>query len=236
MQRYFTNNKEDDYFILSSDDIYHIQKVMRMKKNDMIEIVYDKNVYLCEIDSIKPFTFKKIKLIDENNENKRQIIVVQSLVNENKMDYILQKCTELGMSSFYAYKAVNSIIKTNDKIDNKMKRWQKIVKEASEQSKRNVIPDVKNIIDLNTLLKIEADLKILLSVNEDKSSVKKVLQENSKCDTIMIVVGPEGGFTKDEEEQMIDNGFLRVSLGKRVLRTETAALVALSMINYEWMV
>ena len=236
MQRYFCNYNENNEYLLSNDDSYHILKVMRMNIHDRLEIVDNRNVYLCEIISINPVKAKIIKKIEEQHENERNIILVQSLVNENKMDYILQKGTELGINEFYALKVKNSIIKENNKSDKKINRWQKIVKEAAEQSKRNIIPKVHNIIDIKGLCGISGELKILLSVNEKEKSLKKVLKDNLKCDTLIIVVGPEGGFTKEEEEELLKNSYISTSLGSRVLRTETAGMVAIAMINYEWMV
>ncbi len=236
MQRYFSNNKDNDIYTLNNDDSYHISKVMRMQINDLVEIVDSGSTFICKIISFNPVKAEIIEKINENNELDKKIIVVQSLVNETKMDLILQKCCELGMHAFYPYKAKNSVVKENDKIDKKIIRWQRIVKEASEQSKRNIIPEVREILDLKGLCKLDADLKILLSVNELSKNLKNVLQDNRMCDTIIIVVGPEGGFDDLEENELINNGFIRTSLGKRVLRTETASVVALSMINYEWMV
>ena len=236
MQRYFSNSKDNDVYTLSNDDSYHITKVMRMKINDLIEIVDDTKTYICKIISFNPVEAKIEEKIEENNELEKKIIVVQSLVNETKIDLILQKCCELGMYAFYPYKAKNSVVKENDKIDKKLVRWQRIVKEASEQSKRNIIPVVEKVLNIDDLCNIGADLKILLSVNEVSKNLKNVLHENDSCDTIIIVVGPEGGFTDDEEEKLINRGFIRTSLGARVLRSETASIVALSMMNYEWMV
>ena len=236
MQRYFCNDKENNEYLLSKDDSYHILKVMRMNIHDKIEIVDNKHVYLCEINNINPVKAKVINEIIEQHENEKNIILIQSLVNENKMDYILQKGCELGVNEFYSLKAANCVIKENNKSDKKIIRWQKIVKEASEQSKRNIIPKVHNIVDIKELCELYGDLKILLSVNEKEKNLKKVLKENKKCDTLIIVVGPEGGFTKNEEDILIKSGFISTSLGSRVLRTETAGMVAISMINYEWMV
>ena len=236
MQRYFSNLCDNNEYLLSKDDEYHIKKVMRMNLKDKIEIVDNKTTYLCEITSINPVKAKVIEKLNENNENDKKIILVQSLVNETKMDYVLQKGTELGVNEFYAYKAVNSVIKENDKSNKKIVRWQKIVKEASEQSKRNIIPKVNNIVDLKELCAIKADVKLMLTVNEKTKNIKKILKELKKYDTLVIVIGPEGGFSSYEEEELINNGFISTSLGSRVLRTETASLVAISMINYEWMV
>jgi 16S rRNA (uracil1498-N3)-methyltransferase len=236
MQRYFSNIIDNNEYLLSNDDSYHIKKVMRMNLGDKIEIVDNKKLYICEITSFDPVKAKVINSLDDNNENDKKIILVQSLVNETKMDYVLQKGTELGVNEFYAYKAVNSVIKENDKSNKKIIRWQKIVKEASEQSKRNIIPKVVDIVDISRLCKIEADVKLLLTVNETTKNIKNILKELKKYDTLIIVIGPEGGFTLNEEKTLIENGFISTSLGKRVLRSETAGMVAISMINYEWMV
>ena len=236
MQRYFSLKEEGDCFLLNKDDIFHIKKVMRMREKDNIEIVYQKRTYICEIISLEPFIVKKVSKLNEDNENDLEVIIIQSLVNEQKMDFVLQKGTELGASAFYGFKAHNSVIKENGKNDKKILRWQRIVKEASEQSKRNYIPRVCDIIDIKELCLLEAPLKILLSVNENENNVKNVLQKNKNCDKMIIVVGPEGGFTKDEENVLKENGFISTSLGKRVLRSESASLALLAMINYEWMV
>lgn len=236
MQRYFSNLINNSEYLLSSDDSYHIKKVMRMNLGDKIEIVDNEKVFICELISLDPVKAKIIKEEEMNNENDKKIILVQSMINETKMDYVLQKGTELGINEFYVFKAKNSVVKENDKSSKKIIRWQKIVKEASEQSKRNIIPKVNDIVDISRLCKIEADVKLLLTVNELTKNIKKVLKEIKKYDTLIIVVGPEGGFTKEEEETLIKNGYISTSLGKRVLRTETAGMVAVSMINYEWMV
>lgn len=236
MQRYFNNQKNNNEFIMNEDDSNHIYKVMRMNLGDKIEVVCDKIVYICEIVEISKLVKVKINLIkDEDNELPIKITICQSLVNEQKMDFILQKGVELGAYEFIPYKARNSVIKENGKSDKKIVRWQRIVKEASEQSKRQIIPKVREMIDLDGLSRVNYDLKLLCSVNELTLNIKKVIQEHPKCDTLIIVIGPEGGFTTQEEQKLIANGFISVSLGKRVLRTETASLTALSYINYELM-
>ena len=234
MQRYFVNEIKDNKFILSDDDSFHILKVMRMKKKDKIEIVYQEEVYLTEIESFNPVVTLIINKI-ETKELKVKICICQSLVKENKMDLILEKSTELGANSFIPLSVTNSIIKENNlDSEKKINRWQKIVEKASRQSKRNYIPKVFNIMSINDLIKLNYDLKILCTVNEVSRSLKNVLQNNKKCDTIIIVVGPEGGFTNQEEKILIENGFISTSLGNLVLRTETASICALSMINYEY--
>lgn len=233
MQRYFIDNKNDNKFILSEDDSYHITKVMRMKLGDLVEIVYQKEVYITRIIDFTPVVVEIIDKKDEYNELDVEVCICQSLVKESKMDLILQKSTELGAYSFIPLRVKNSIIKPDKDFSKKITRWQRIVKEASEQSKRNIIPEVKDIMGIDDLIKLDYDLKIICTVNEMSRTLKNVLQNHKNCGTMIIVIGPEGGFTKDEENTLINNGFISTSLGKLVLRTETASICCLSMINYD---
>ena len=234
MQRYFVDKIIDNKFILDRDSTYHIETVMRMNLEDKIEIVYQEEVYLTKIISFNPVVVKIIDKINKYNELNKKITICQSLVNNDKMHLILEKGTELGAYSFIPLNVTNSIIKLKCKdLEKKVDHYKKIVYGASRQSKRNIVPQVYEIMDINNIIKMDFDLKILCTVNEMSRSLKNVLQNKSNYDTMIIVIGPEGGFTKFEEEQLINNGFISVSLGNLVLRTETASLVALSMINYE---
>jgi len=234
MQRYFTNNKENNSFILSSDDTYHITKVMRMCKTDKIEVIYDNELYICEIIELEPVVIAIIlEKLDTVSELKHSVTIVQSLVKEQKMDYILQKTTELGVNEIIPFTASRSIIKLDNKQDKKIERWQKIVKEASEQSKRNYIPIVQNAISLSNLVKLsDYDMKFLCTVNESSQNIKKVLSNLNRNVRMLFVIGPEGGFTEEEETKLIENGFISLSLGSSVLRTETASTFIMSVIRY----
>ena len=235
MQRYFCKCKDNNKFILNNDDSYHIKTVMRMNKNDLIEIIYKEELYICKIEEFNPVVASIKDKLNDYNELDIKVTICQSLVKESKMDYILQKSTELGAYSFIPIKVKNSIIKISDKdFVKKQERWQKIVKEASEQSKRNIIPKVEKLLDIKEIVNLDYDLKLICTVNEVSTTLKYVLQKYKKCATMIIVIGPEGGFTSEEERFLIEHGFLSVSLGKLVLRTETASLCALSMINYEY--
>lgn len=234
MQRYFTNDFNNDIFTLSESDTYHITKVMRYKQKDKIEVVYNEKMYISEIVETSPIVqAKKITEIMENSELSLKVTLVQSLVKEQKMDYILQKTTELGIDKIIPFQAERSIVKQNDKINKKLDRWQTIIKEASEQSKRTIIPKVIPVVSLKELEEIEGyDYKFIATVNEKQQNLKKVLSKVEKGATIVIVVGPEGGFTNEEEEKLINRGFIPISLGKSVLRTETAGLFFMSAVRY----
>ena len=234
MQRYFVKIKENDTFILNDDDSFHVINVMRMNINDNIEIVYENNLYICNIINLeKPI---KCKIIDKIENNKRtipKVIIAQALVKEQKMDYILQKACELGVYEIIPINTERSIIRLNN--DNKkIERWNKILKEASEQSKRVNIPKLDKILNLSDLISLDFKGKYICSLNNSRKSLKSILSKTDISDTIIFVIGPEGGFSKKEEDLLIDSGFVAVSLGNNVLRTETASAYILSSINYEF--
>lgn len=234
MQRYFAINKNLE---IRESDKFHIIKVMRMKINDLIEVVYDEKVYLCKISFISnnDVHFDVTSQINENNELKTKVTIVFSLVNETKTDLILQKCTELGVYDFIPYSAKRSKVKLDKKENKKIERWNMITKEAAEQSHRNICPKVSNIMTLNDICKLDYDLKLIASTKENAKTVKNILQKSNNCDRIIIVVGPEGGFDITEEEFLLKNNFISISLGSTILRTETAPIFVMSALKYELM-
>lgn len=234
MQRYFVENCENDIFFLSNDDTYHVTKVMRMQLSEQVEIIYEQRAYLGKIIELEPIVrVQMIEEIADENELSIQVTIAQSLVKEQKMDYILQKTTELGVSEIIPYAASRSIVKLDSKQDKKIERWQKIVKEASEQSKRTIVPNITNVMTLSNLVKLsEYDMKFLCTVNETSQNIKKLLSNLTGSVRMLFVIGPEGGFTEEEERVFIDNGFISLSLGSSVLRTETASTFIMSVVRY----
>lgn len=236
MQRYFTNVKENNHFILNKDDIYHITKVMRMRDYDNIEVVYQKKLYLCELEGVsKDIKINIIEELEQEIDNFIDVTLIIPLLNENKMDLILQKATELGVSKIIPVITERSIVKLDDKREQKkIERWNKICKEASEQSKRTDIPIVTEVLTLNDLENLEGK-KIVCSTLEKENNIRIYLKKNKMCDKINVVVGPEGGLSKKEEELLNKMGFESISLGPRIMRVETVPLFILSILNYEYM-
>ena len=233
MQRYFVDNKD---LILRDSDVHHIKNVMRMKIGEEIEIVNEKQAYLARIDNLDPIKISIVRSIEEASELDIDITIAIGLVKEQKMDLILQKLTELGVKKIIPIKMERSIINFDDKKkDKKLVRWESICKEASEQSHRLLIPEVTEPISLKELVKIEADVKIVASTKEVKNLINNYLQTNKKCAKMVVVIGPEGGITDNEEEFLNNNGFVSVTLGKRILRVETAAIYIASVLNYQYM-
>ena len=231
MQRYFSKELYDNKFSLSKDDLYHIKTVMRMNPNDLVEVVYENNLYICHLDDSYDAVIDK--RIEEERNKKVYCTLCLPLLTEQKFSFVLQKATELGIDEIIPVITERSIVNIKDKEDKKLIRWNKICKEAAEQSKRLDIPkisEVKKISELNL-----DGLKIVCSTKEKSKSIKNVLQNTTNCDRMVIMVGPEGGISNNEEEKLISLGFIPVTLGSNIMRVETVPIFMLSVLNYEMM-
>lgn len=236
MQRYFSNELKDNKFKLKKDDIYHITHVMRMKDNDKIEVVYEKQVYLCNLsfsnDDVSVVINQKLESI---NSDTAEITLIIPLLKEVKMDLILQKSTELGVNKIIPVIMERSIVRLDKERElKKIERWTKICKEASEQSMRVTIPVITEVKQLTDLKELDG-VKLVCSTVEKRNTIKMFLQSNKSYDKINIVIGPEGGLSLKEENYLRNIGFTPVSLGSRIMRVETVPLFILSVLNYEIM-
>ncbi len=230
MQRYFSNLKQDNYLILTEEDLYHIKTVMRMKQGDNIEVVYDHKLHICQLDNDQAL----IKEVDNQITDKKvEYILCVPLLQEQKMSFVLQKATELGVDKIIPILTTRSVVKIKEKQEHKLNRWYRICKEASEQSKRLDIPFIEKVTKIEDL-KLSG-LKIVLSTKEKDMTIKKVLKNNLNCDKIIMVVGPEGGLTDQEEKALNELGFVSVTLGQNIMRVETVPIYLLSILNYELM-
>lgn len=229
MQRYFSDKKNDNTFLLKDDDWRHIRKVMRMSNGDLIEVVYEEKLYICKLED----NFVTIEECFESEIKKIKYTLVLPILQEQKMSFVLQKATELGIDEIIPILTDRSKVKIDEKEDKKLLRWNRICKEAAEQSKRLTIPFINNITSID---KIDVDgLKIVCSTIEKQNTLKKVLKNNLNCDRIVMGVGPEGGLTQKEEQNFIEKGFIPVSLGSNIMRVETVPIYLLSILNYEIM-
>lgn len=235
MQRYFAKGKVENTFNLLQEDYYHIETVMRMQKGDKLEVVHEGNLYECIITSLSPTQVTIQKELPIPNEILRKVILVIPLLKEQKMDFILQKATELGVSDIVPFLAKRSIIKLEQsKISKKQERWNRIIKEASEQSMRTTIPCLHPVSTLEEVTKLDGT-KVICSTTEKEKNLKMFLHSPINCDTLVIVVGPEGGLDHIEEEYLEQHDFTKVSLGPRIMRVETVPIYILSILNYESM-
>ena len=163
--------------------------------------------------------------------------IAQGLPKNPKMELIIQKATELGASKIIPVATERSIVKiSKEKAAGKIDRWQKIAKEAAEQSGRSNIPLIDGITDFDDILnsRDEYDKCVMLWELEKEITLKSFLKRNQKIKSLLVMIGPEGGFSRKETERAKEKGFITVSIGNRILRTETASLAVLSMIDYEF--
>ena len=231
MQQYFGVSKKDNNIVLNTNDLNHIKNVMRMKENDKVIVVYDNKSYICSLN--KDLMSASIIEIFKEYKEKNNFRVYVPLLSEEKMSFILQHGTELGITEFVVVMYSHCKYKLPKKdFNKKLQRWNKILKEATEQSYRLVKPTLENIIEIKDV-KGDASVNILCSLDKGNvKSIKKVLNEESICDKINLVFGPEGGISKNEEDYLESIGFIKTSLGPNVLRTETVIINVCSVINY----
>lgn len=234
MQRYFATEMKNNKLILSDDDHHHIKKVMRMNNHDLIEVVYDNKLYLCEIDNINNVDINVIEERTEKHDKYPFISLIIPTLKEQKLDLIFQKGTEIGVNEFIIVPYERSMVKYDSKKEsNKLERWKKILKEASEQSHRLNIPNIKLCNNFNFIDELDG-LKLICSTNEKDKYIKDVLKNNSSCDKIFLAIGPEGGISPKEEELLEKKGFLKITLGSQIMRVETVPIFLASIIKYEF--
>lgn len=240
MQRYFTDERliEGETFISGGADTHHMKNVMRFKPSQQFHMVdAAKKAFLCEVTGVdEVIHYKAVYELDEDPELPVETTVFCPLLKGEKFDWMIQKATELGAHHFKIFDADRSIVKLDHKKRTKrLQRYQKIIREAAEQSRRNSLPD----IDFSTSLK-KSDFSgfstVLFAyeanVGHPAASMDKVLGNLSENQKIALVFGPEGGFTESEVQVMEDYHSIR--LGARILRAETAPLYALSALSYHF--
>lgn len=243
MNRFFIDstdiNEEKSLAEIRGEPVKHITRVLRMGVNDQLIIADGQgNSYLGEITEVSRdrVLVSIIQRLGKKREPALEVVLAQALTKGEKMDYIVQKCTELGVKKILPFAAERSVVKISEsKARDKAARWQKIAKGAAEQSHRDRIPEVEAVTRLESIL-IEAretDLVLFLWEQEKNRGLKEVLKEQSTVKKVTLLVGPEGGFTEKEVELAISRGAVSVTLGPRILRTETAAAAAVTMVLYE---
>lgn len=230
MQQVFIDRSLDinDRYEFDEHNAHHLKNVLKIKKDTIIRLVYQDS-YLAKIEYDNNKIYARVIEIDNNvNELDCEVILVQSLIRKDNFELVLQKACELGVSKIIPL--ISSRCVALDKnFDVKKLRYQKIMKSACEQSKRNNVAVIDDVCTINEL-DVDASLKMVAFENE-KYSASKISQLYDKQKSIVIVIGPEGGFSDDEIRILCDKGYQCVSLGSRILRSETASLYALSVLG-----
>ena len=232
MQRYFVSLDDKGDFLFSRQDIFHIQKVMRMHVNDHIEVVANNQVYLVNIDSIAPLSVSILDTLPSKSKLAKEVSVLVPILKGDKVDLIIQKATELGADNIIFYRSRRSMVKlSQEEFNKKLDRYKLIAKEASEQSRRNTIPNIEGIADIKYLDNYKKRVNIF-AYEDVKGSTLSFKDEIKNKESTLVVVGPEGGFDCEEVNVLLKQHFSPVSFGNRILRVETAVIYALSVISY----
>lgn len=225
--------------VLTGDEHHHLSRVVRKKRGDQVYLfTKDGQNFKAKIDKIgRSETFLTVLEKGQKKESDKKIILAPSLVKLKCFEFILQKSTELGITSIAPLRTERSIINISNKTDKKIQRWNRIVLEASKQCQRPFPPQIEAPLPLSRFLDIKkADLKIFLN-EEGGEYLKDLMIEHEQMPSyrsIIVLLGPEGGWTEDEKQDIVHHGYKAVSLGRNILRAETAAIACVSIISHFW--
>ena len=218
MYRFFEDREFNENTNLKEETIHHLKNVIRIEDGEAFQVVFEDGIFSFAYYDGK---LKKIGEVEESNESKVNLSLFFGVLKNNKSEDVLRHATEIGVSDFYPVLMDRTISDISKKKDKKKERYQKIVESASKQSKRDIIPMVHDIIKTDDILKFKGDL-VLCYEDEDKTQLGEIIHELSY--NVGLVIGPEGGISDRELEILKDAK--KVGLGKRILRTETAAITA----------
>lgn len=237
MFNFFVNetDRNGDAYYITGSDVNHIKNVLRMSVGQEILVSCNGKTALCSISHIDSDTVTA-SIIDEDFKDTSlpvDLYLFQGLPKSDKLELIIQKAVELGAAGIIPVEMSNCVVKLDDKKKkSKVERWQAIAESAAKQSKRSVIPKVFEVMSYKQALQQASELDLFIVPYENADGMKatrEVLTALEGCKNAGILIGPEGGFDPKEIDLALENGAKTVSLGKRILRTETAAIAALSM-------
>lgn len=242
MQHFFVtaNQVEQDQIRIEGSDVNHIRNVLRMREGEQLKISDGNNrTYLCEISSTERDVIR-CRILESSlpdTELSSRIVLFQGLPKADKMELIVQKAVELGVSEIVPVATKRAVVKLDEKkARKKVERWNSISMSACKQSGRSRIPTVADVVDFGEALKIAGELDRVLipyELADNMEETRKVLSSIEKGQSVGIFIGPEGGFEREEVEEAMEAGAVPVTLGRRILRTETAGLCMLSVLMFQ---
>ena len=239
MPKFFVNKEDisDHTVMLEGENARHIGNVLRAKPGDIITVCDGHGRdYECEITDItkKSVTARIIDIFTNDNEPDIKITLYQGLPKADKMELVIQKCIEIGVDRIVPVKTEHTVVKLDGKEDKKLARWNKIAEAAAKQCGRGKIPVVDNIMSFKDAVDESTGLDgAVIPYEKESENSLKTFAKSFKGKSIGVFIGPEGGFSNDEVEYALNNGVISVTLGKRILRTETAGLVTAVILLYE---
>lgn len=243
IRRFIINsgNVSDGHAVVDGEVYKHIARVLRMGAGDPLLLVDENGVTYC--GNIELVTKKSVEIAissiqaaDGGDGTSPRITICQALPKGDRIDLILQKCTELGAHDFQLFGGSRSIAKVHrDQLPGKLERWNRITAEAARQCGRNDVPVVTwRHTALEAAANADHQLRLTLWEDEREQSLKQVLSAQEMPASVIVAIGPEGGFDPLEVRHFSQHGFQPVSLGSRILRTETASIAILAIMQYMW--
>ncbi len=246
MPKFFISQEQIDgnNLKIKGKDVNHIRNVLRKKINDEITVcnIDNQKDYLCTINELEKeyINCTIVTELEKNVESNVKLTILQGLPKADKMELIIQKSVELGVTEIIPIEMKRCVVKLQEKDKiKKVQRWQKISEVASKQCGRNIIPKIGQVMSLKNICNLidNYDIVLVAYENEKEKSIKQILKEiknnYSKEIKIAVLIGPEGGISLEEIEALTESGAMTMSLGKRILRTETVTLNVASIIMYE---
>ena len=241
MQHFFVtpDQVKGDLILIEGSDVNHMKNVLRMRQGEEVTISDGNNrQYLCEIKEYEneQAVLQIVEETSTNTELPSRIYLFQGLPKQDKMELIVQKCVELAGYSNITVATKRCVVKLDDKkAREKTERWQQIAESAAKQAGRGVIPEVQDVMNFKSALECAKKLDVVLipyELAEGMQVTKQVISNIKPGQSVGIFIGPEGGFEREEVEMAIETGAKAITLGKRILRTETAGLTTLSVLMF----
>lgn len=241
MQHFFVtpDQVKGDLIFIQGSDVNHMKNVLRMRIGEEVTISDGNNrQYLCEIKEYggEEAVLYIVEECNSDTELLSKIYLFQGLPKQDKMELIVQKCVELGCYEVIPVSTKRCVVKLDDKkAKKKIERWQQISESAAKQAGRGIVPEVQDVMSFKEALKYAKNLDVILipyELAEGMKETKQIISEIKPGQTVGVFIGPEGGFEKEEVEQAICEGAKAITLGKRILRTETAGLTTLSVLMF----
>ncbi len=234
-----SENIQGNRIVITGDDVNHIKNVLRMKEGEEIAVSngQDGKEYRCGIEAIGEEIICSLRFIKEDGvELPSKITLFQGLPKADKMELIIQKAVELGVYEVVPVSMSRCVVKLDEKKQkSKIARWQTIAEAAAKQSKRSIIPQIANVMTMKQALSYAKEMDMLFvpyELAEDMSKTRDLFEQIKPGQRVGFFIGPEGGFTEEEIAQALENGAQPITLGKRILRTETAGMTVLSILMY----
>lgn len=238
------SNIRSSFVFIDGKEHHHLSHVARIGVGEEVQLFDERGTsYLARVEEITKVK-TRLKILDrmDISEPRVKITLAQALIKSKKMSQVVQKATELGVTTIIPVVTERTVVRIEEKPEKKRERWQKIIQAAAKQSHISFLPSISSPVSLEQLVKKRDEARRLVLSENTGKYMRDILVQGSGSDTgsedppssVIILVGPEGGWTDEEEKYILDHGFEAVTLGNQILRAETAALSSLAMVSHFW--